>query len=469
MTVKSNNSIKSDGLSYWNTKKTTNNNDTIDIDDDERSIAHSVSLLLKNRNIARRNLVQLPSHLVTSPNCQCHRSFHIFCTDLFPENDLTHDMINIHPAPRTHDRDLSHRVSTPYQRNRRRQQEDHSHDSIFTSRSEPIHVPILVSESQTYDKKFRVPPKLPPRTASLNVATPYRSFQNSLKYSPSIRAPKSSTSIEDLQIRASSVFDQSPSTSQFFVPRGPPPSPKTPTQDPVTMLLNLIPPAPLRAISLTPCIRPSNENTKKTTYTPSLKTITYQDHARDYLSASDCSDVDNDRKDDDDDDDDDNDNNDKNSNKTTTQTKSKTSVRTQSLPRAGVVAHDRWISHNANRYLSLAEVYYSSLDVHKSISERSHRRLRAHTRTMMCTNDNDDAATTASKTTTSKTAPLPSTKSGFGFSKTASSMHFGYAAGRLGVRESFEKWPQSLSHRTPIARKQEITALRLVTLPLVTS
>ncbi|CAF3334595.1 unnamed protein product [Rotaria socialis] len=467
MTVKSNNSIKSDGLSYWSTKKTTNNNDMIDIDDEERSIAHSVSLLLKNRNITQRNLVQLPSHLVTSPNCQCHRSFHIFCTDLFPENDLTHDMINIHPAPRTHDRDLSHRVSTPYKKNRHRQQ-DHNQDSIFTSRSEPIHVPILVSDSQTYDKKFRAPPKLPPRTASLNVSSPYRSFQNSLKYSPSIRAPKSSTSIEDLQIRASSVFDQSPFTSQYFMPRGPPPSPKTPTQDPATMLLNLIPPAPLRAKSLIPCIRPPNENTKKPTHTPSLKTITYQDHARDYLSASDCSDVDSDKKDDDDDDDG-NDDNDKKSSKTTAQTKPKTPVRTQSLSRTGVVARDRWISHNATRYLSLAEVYYSSLDVHKSISERSHRRLRAPTRTMMSINDNDDTVTTISKTTTSKTAPLPSTKSGFGFSKTASSMHFGYAADRLGVRESFEKWPQSLSHRTPIARKQEITALRLVTLPLVTS
>lgn len=241
--------------------------------------------------------------------------------------------------------------------------------------------------------------------------------------------------MEELQIRASSVFDQSSSTSQFFVPRGPPPSPKTPTQDPSTMLLNLIPPAPLRAVPLTPCLRNPNESMKKPIHPVTTKTIaTYESNVREYLSASDCSDDDDDDKDDDDNNNEDED--DKNASSTTKKKKIKTSSLTQPLSRVAVRPRERWISHNATRYLSLAEVYYSSLDMHKSMSERSHKRLRAQTRTKMSNNDVDDSSTTITKTTTSKTASVSQPKSGFGFSKTASSMHFGYAAGRLCLRES---------------------------------
>ncbi|CAF4072782.1 unnamed protein product [Rotaria sp. Silwood2] len=447
MTMKCN-QMKSDDLSYWNVKKSYNNNEMENIDDEERSIA----------------LIQLPSHLITSPNCQCHRSFHIFCTDLFHENDQNIDMINIHPAPRTHDRDSSRRISTPYRKSRPRQLENNDQDTVITSRSEPCQV--IGPENQSLEKKLRVPLKLPIRATSLNIQPSYRSFQSPLKYSPSIRIPKQTPVIDELQIRASSVFDQSPSTSQLFIPRGPPPSPKTPTQESSTIFLTSIIPPPLRAISITPCARNSNENTKKLTHTSSVKITNYEDHARNYLSASDCSDNDND-DDNNDDNDDDKNNNDKNINKLITVKKPKTPIRTQSLPKPGTTLRDRLLTHNTNHYLSLAEVYYSSFDVYKSLTEKSRRRLRPQTRLTMSNNDNDDASTTITKTT--KTTQGSQTKSGFGFSKTASSMHFGYAAGRLPLQGSFEKWPQPLSHRTPIERKQEVTTLRLVTLPLVTS
>ncbi|CAF0720215.1 unnamed protein product [Rotaria sp. Silwood1] len=439
--------MKSDDLSYWNVKKPYNNNEMESIDDEKRSIA----------------FIQLPSHLITSPDCQCRRSFHIFCTDLFHENDQNIDMLNNHPAPRTHDRGLSRRVSTPYRKNRPRPLEDNDQNTVVTSRSEPCQV--ILPESQSLEKKLRVPPKLPTRTTSLNIQPSHHSFPSSLKYSPSIRIPKQTPILDELQIRASSVFDQSPSTSQLFIPRGPPPSPKTPTQESSTIFLSSIIPPPLRAVSITPCARNSNENTKKLTHTSSVKITNYEDHARNYLSASDCSDDDND--DDNENNDNNNNNNDKNINQVITLKKPKVPVRTRSLSRTGTTLRDRLLTHNANHYLSLAEVYYSSFDVHKNLTEKSRRRLRAQTRLTMSNNDNDDASTTITKTT--KTTQVPQSKSGFGFSKTASSMHFGYAAGRLPLQGSFEKWPQPLSHRTSIERKQEVTTLRLVTLPLVTS
>jgi hypothetical protein len=56
---------------------------------------------------------------------------------------------------------------------------------------------------------------------------------------------------------------------------------------------------------------------------------------------------------------------------------------------------------------------------------------------MTSTNETDDTLTTITKTTSAtKTVPMPQSKSVFGFSKTASSMHFGHAAGRLGLQGS---------------------------------
>jgi len=280
--------------------------------------------------------------------------------------------------------------------------------------------------------------KLPPRTISLNIPATYyaiqRSLQNSRKYSPKIRLSKQSTSNPQLHIRTLSVFDQSPSTSQLFMPRGPPPSPKTPTRESSMILLNSIIPAPLRAVPIISRNRNSNENPKKVINTSSVKITNYKDHAREYLSASDCSDNGKDENDDHDDDD----NDDKDPNKVLTITQPKLPTRNQSLSRPGTVLRDRILSHNANRYLSLAQVYYSSLDVYKNLSDGSRRRLKSQTRLMTATNENDDAATntTITSTTTIKTAPIPQSKSVFGFSKTASSMHFGHAAGRLGLQGS---------------------------------
>jgi hypothetical protein len=109
-------------------------------------VFEGVSLLLKNKNSQR-----LPSHLIPSPSCQCHRSFHLFCTDLLDEDDI--DMINIHPAPRNHERDSrrSMLVSTPYRKHRHRHQEDNDQETIVTTRSEPCQM--TNPDSQLLERK----------------------------------------------------------------------------------------------------------------------------------------------------------------------------------------------------------------------------------------------------------------------------------------------------------------------------
>lgn len=259
-----------------------------------------------------------------------------------------------------------------------------------------------------------------------------------MKSSASIRLAKAAPSNAQLQIRALSVFDQSPFASQIFIPRGPPPSPKTPTQESSMIFTHSIMTPPFRAMGIRPRIRQIQENgERRSAHVPSMKTSNYEDHAREYLSASDCSDneneqnADNDEKDEEGDDDDDND---KELNEFLTVTQPKIPTRNLPLSRPGTSLRDRLVSNNANRYLSLAEVYYSSLDVYKHLSNKSRQRVRSQTRLGTSSNEMDDAATTLSKTTgTIKTSPMPPSKSSFGFSKTASSMHFGHAAGRLGL------------------------------------
>jgi hypothetical protein len=114
-------------------------------------VFEGVSLLLKNKNISQPDFLQLPQHLITSPNCQCHRSFHIFCTDLFPKDEYDIDMIHIHPAPRNHERDPSRRILSSNKKSRHRILEDN--DTIVTSRSEPCHVNNNNTESQLFEKK----------------------------------------------------------------------------------------------------------------------------------------------------------------------------------------------------------------------------------------------------------------------------------------------------------------------------
>lgn len=114
-------------------------------------VFEGVNLLLKNKNISQPNFLQLPSHLITSPDCQCHRSYHIFCTDLYPEHDQDIDMIHIHPAPRNHEKSPSHRISSSCRKSRHRILEDNDHDTIVTTRSEPCHV--TNTESQLSEKK----------------------------------------------------------------------------------------------------------------------------------------------------------------------------------------------------------------------------------------------------------------------------------------------------------------------------
>jgi hypothetical protein len=61
---------------------------------------------------------------------------------------------------------------------------------------------------------------------------------------------------------------------------------------------------------------------------------------------------------------------------------------------------------------------------------------------MEAANENDDASTAITKTT-AQLASIPQMKSVFGFPKTSSSMHFGFAADRLGLQGSVSKLKNS--------------------------
>jgi hypothetical protein len=115
------------------------------------TIFEGVSLLIKNKNISSLNLMRLPSHVVTSPKCQCHRSFHIFCTDLIHENDEDIEMINVRPAPHCHERDLSRRILTSHRKYRHESQEDNAQGTIGTTSSELGRV--TIPESPSPEKK----------------------------------------------------------------------------------------------------------------------------------------------------------------------------------------------------------------------------------------------------------------------------------------------------------------------------
>lgn len=261
-------------------------------------------------------------------------------------------------------------------------------------------------------------------------------MQTSMKSSGSLRLAKATPSNAQLQIHALSVFDQSPFASQMFVPRGPPPSPKTPTQESSMIFTHSIMTPPFRAMGIRPRIRQIQENVeRKSAHVPTVKkSNNYEDHAREYLSASDCSDNENEANEEEKEENDDGEEEDKELNEFLTITQPKLPSRNVSLSRPGTSLRDRLISTNASRYISLAEVYYSSLDVYKHLNNRSRQRNRSQTRLGISTNEVDDTATTLSKATgTIKTSPMPPSKSSFGFSKTASSMHFGHAAGRLGL------------------------------------
>ncbi|CAF1360751.1 unnamed protein product [Adineta steineri] len=396
-------------LSDWNDEKclNNNNNEVKSIDDEERSIAFSVKLLLKNQKNFSSNLLRSSSHDVISSKCQCQRSFHIFCTDLFHENDSDIKMINSHPTSYYHNKRLSNRISTPYRKYRHEIQEENNPNTTF-----------------------QIPSKVSSRTNPNQ-----RSIQTPTKYSSSIRLPK------QLQPRAQSVFDQSHSESEIFLPRTPPSSPKTPRQESTLLPLHFMKSAPLQSISITPHIRYVNEDKKKSTTISSSKLANYEDYAREYLSKPDCT----------------NEIVDKDINEKQSTMKPKLSLGTQSTSRPRTGLSIRLLSHIANRYSDITKYSNSTLNIPKNCTEKSRRILKSKTRSM---NEHNDV---------SKKESIPPSKSVFGFSKTASSMHFGYAADRLGLQASFEKWPRPPSHRTSMERKHEVTTLRLVTLPLVTS
>ena len=295
------------------------------------------------------------------------------------------------------------------------------------------------------------------RATSLNipsVSTPMPSTSNALPIPRTFPAPFKSFSTRraakpgkpfgHLQIRALSIFEQAPTTTLAIsvtsqvspLPRGPPPSPKTPTQD-----LSIITPSslafgPLRTMPIIPRTKYHIDHDPSPSGRPSHKKPDYQDHAREYLSASDCSESEHEEE---------THQEKRRSKHAQTIVKPKPAVRTQSISRPDTATRDRVFAYHPNHYLSLAEVYYSSLDIYKNIAHRSRRRLRSQARMAIPNNDSEDASTTGSKSnagaaaatnTSAKTPSSSQSKSVFGFPKTASSVHFGHAAGRLGLQSS---------------------------------
>jgi len=112
-----------------------------------------VNLLLKNKKLSQPNLIRLPAHLISSPPCTCSRSFHLFCTDLFPSDEQNIDMLYIHPAPRIYERDYSRRIPTQFRKSDQKFAEDNDLDTIVTTRSEPLPSLLTSTESQFNEKK----------------------------------------------------------------------------------------------------------------------------------------------------------------------------------------------------------------------------------------------------------------------------------------------------------------------------
>ena len=292
----------------------------------------------------------------------------------------------------------------------------------------------------TRTTSLNIPSVSNPVPAVFNPLPAPRTFPAPFKSFITRRAAKNSKAYSHLQIRALSVFEHAPMTTMTNIsglsplPRGPPPSPKTPTQD-----LSIISPSslafgPLRAVPIIPRTKYPIDHDPSPLDRATHKKADYQDHAREYLSASDCSDSDHD---------DEIEAEKKRIKQAQTIVKPKLTFRTQSFSRPDTATRDRVFAHHANHYLSLAEVYYSSLDIYKNIAAKSRRRLRSQTRSTLPNNENEDASTTGSKsnrvastTTPAKTPSSSQSKSVFGFAKTASSMHFGHAAGRLGLQSS---------------------------------
>ena len=271
-----------------------------------------------------------------------------------------------------------------------------------------------------------------PVPSAANASLPfYRAFPMPSKPAPVAlnRNLKAAKSFSQLQIRAQSVFDQSSIFFPSYLPRGPPPSPKTPTQDLSFIVQPSISSNPFRAMPIVPRTRYPTHRESAESRSQLVKTANYDDHAREYLSASDCSEPDDD------------DEVEETTPKEKSTAKAQLASRTRSLSRSDTTTRERLLLQYPNQYLSLAEVYYSSLDMYKSLNKRS----RPQTRAAAPTNDNEEMATNTSRTSkgntiTSKTSASPAqVKSVFGFSKTASSMHFGHAAGRLGLQSSVSR------------------------------
>lgn len=283
------------------------------------------------------------------------------------------------------------------------------------------------------------------RTTSLNVpatstavlaathSLPYhRPFPLTTKTPPAVRAIKHTKSMIQLQLRAQNMFDPAVYNAQFYLPRGPPPSPKTPTQDPSVYFgssLSSMSNNPVRTSTLIPQLKYAVERDRSNSKMKS----NYHDHAREYLSASDCSDDDSEEQERQD------------PKSKPLRSRSKFLQRTQAVSRTDTTNRDRLLSQNP--YLSLAEVYYSSLDIYKAINEKSRRHLRSQSRSMMSHHEIEDNATVFTRTTNNGTGKLSSvqqpTKTVYGFAKASSSVHFGHAAGRLALQSSVKDFLSS--------------------------
>ena len=108
-----------------------------------------VSLLLKHRFGGKLLSTCSSSNSI----CSCHRSFHLFCTDLLV-SEPSSTMINIHPAPRHHDRNARRLLLSSARKRKSRLKEEADQEAIMTStRSDPCQ--LTIADSQSLEKKVK--------------------------------------------------------------------------------------------------------------------------------------------------------------------------------------------------------------------------------------------------------------------------------------------------------------------------
>ena len=244
-----------------------------------------------------------------------------------------------------------------------------------------------------------------------------------------------------LRIRALPVFDRSPSYSESIVPCDPPPSP---TGDLTSIRFDSQAATPIRVISIVPRSRQSNEADNAWPPSIAAKRTTYDEHVLQYLSDSDCSTSDDEHL---------HPPSPANIDRSAVISKPKFSHRTPSRARPMTDSRSRSLP-NRN----------SSCDAHENSSHSNRRSVPLKASVILPVYDHDERSAARNRSRAGAAATRPA--SAFGFSKTASSMHFGHAADRLNLHASVSRTGSSSSRNAHPFSRSSIDGLELSSVEL---